>query len=81
MPVVIPDSLLQSAQISEADVRLELALTLFQQDRLTLGQAAELASLPQLDFQRVLGSRRIPVHYGSEQLEADVLPVQDLRLG
>jgi predicted HTH domain antitoxin len=46
----------------------ELALTLFQHERLTLGQAAQLCALPQLDFQRLLASRRIPVHYAREEM-------------
>jgi predicted HTH domain antitoxin len=39
---------------------------------LTLGQAAHLADLPQIEFQRVLASRNIPLHYGVESMEQDV---------
>ena len=72
MPVTLPDELLQSTQLTEAELKSELALALFQQDRLTLGQAALLADLPQLDFQRLLASRRIPIHYGLEEMEQDL---------
>ena len=64
MPVTLPDDLLQSTKLTEAELKAELALALFQRERLTLGQAAILAGLPQLDFQRLLASRRIPLHYG-----------------
>ena len=53
-------------------MKAELALALFQRERLTLGQAALLAGLPQLDFQRLLASRQIPLHYGLEEMEQDL---------
>jgi predicted HTH domain antitoxin len=55
--------------MTEDELKAELALDLFQRERLTLGQAAILAGLPQLDFQRLLASRRIPLHYGIEAME------------
>jgi len=58
----LPDELVQSTQLTEAELRAELALSLFQQERLTSGQAAILSGLPQGDFQRLLVSRRIPLH-------------------
>ena len=73
MTVTLPDELLKSTKLTEAELKAELALVLFQQERLTLGQAAVLAGLPQLDFQRLLASRRIPLHYGVEAMEQDLL--------
>lgn len=72
MPVTLPDEVLQCSHLTEAELKAELALALFQREHLTLGQAAALADLPQLDFQRLLASRRIPLHYGAEELEQDL---------
>lgn len=72
MPVILSDEELQSVRLTEKEARLELAVALFAQDRATLAQAARLAGLPFLDFQRELGRRKIPIHYGKEQLEADM---------
>ena len=72
MTLTPPDELVQSTQLTEAELQAELALALFQQERLTLGQASILAGLPQLDFQRLLASRRIPLHYGIEAMEQDL---------
>jgi predicted HTH domain antitoxin len=72
MTFTLPDELLRSTRLTEAELRTELALVLFQQERLTLGQAALLAGLPQLDFQRFLASRQIPLHYGIEAMEQDL---------
>jgi predicted HTH domain antitoxin len=78
MAFTIPDEVLAAAHITEHELRQELALTLFQQERLTFGQAAELAELPQLSFQRLLASRRIPIHYGVEEMEHALRRVQGL---
>jgi predicted HTH domain antitoxin len=80
MPVTISDEILKSARLSEGELKVELAIALFQRDRLTLGQAAQLAGLPQLEFQRLLGGRQIPIHYGPEQLEADLKRVEGLKI-
>jgi predicted HTH domain antitoxin len=45
MPLTVSDELLQTAHLSEAELLREIAVTLFQQDRLTLGQAAAFAGL------------------------------------
>jgi predicted HTH domain antitoxin len=72
MPITLSDELLSSTQLTEAELRAELALALFQQERLTLGQASVLAGLAQLDFQRLLASRHIPIHYDVEAMEEDL---------
>ena len=72
MGLVIPNEFLQTAQISEADLRLEIALLLFQQEKITLGTASHFAGMNQLEFQRVLGARKIPIHYGIEEFQQDL---------
>jgi predicted HTH domain antitoxin len=57
---------------------LHLAIGLFVSDESTLGQAAEVAGLSQADFLRELGQRRIPIHYGREELAADLQTVEVL---
>ena len=78
MPITLPDDLLESAKITEAELKAELAIAFFQQERLTLGQAALLAEVPQLVFQRLLAARRIPIHYDAEAMEQDLQRVRDL---
>ncbi len=64
----LPDAL----QISEADLRTELAVSLFQQERITLGTASQLAGIPQLAFQRLIANRGICIHYEVADLEQDL---------
>jgi len=72
MSLVIPDDILRAANMSAGELRREIALLLFQQDKLTLGQASEFAGISQLEFQRLLANRRIPVHYDAQEFTDDL---------
>jgi predicted HTH domain antitoxin len=72
MPVTISDDVLAAAHLSEAQLRLELAVALFREDRLTLAQASRLAETDQLTFQSILSDREIPIHYGIEEFHEDL---------
>lgn len=78
MSVTIPDEILQTARMSEEELRQELAALLFQKDRLTLGQASRLAGMDLLRFQHLLASRGIPVHYDVEEFEQDLSTLRSL---
>ena len=49
-----------------------LAVALFQREKLTLGQASRLAAMNQWQFQQLLASRQIPLHYDVADFEADL---------
>jgi predicted HTH domain antitoxin len=64
--------------MSEDELLQELAILLFQADRLTLAQASRLARMPQLQFQRLLGRRQILPHYEGTDFEADLETLRSL---
>jgi len=72
MPVTISDEVLAAAHMGEPELKLELALALFRQERLTLAQASRLAETTQLAFQALLAERQIPIHYGVGEFREDV---------
>lgn len=76
--LTIPDALLQLAQISEAELRQEIAVLLFQRDKLTLAQASRFAHLSRLKFHPLLASRQIPVHDDVTDFEEDLHTLQGL---
>ena len=78
MPVTIPDEVLTAAHLSEPELKRELAIALFQQERLTLAQASRLAEVDQLTFQAQLAERQIPIHYGVEEFDEDVQTLRKL---
>jgi predicted HTH domain antitoxin len=78
MAVLIPDEVLNAAKISDAEMLQEIAILLFQQERLTLAQASRLANMPRLHFQKLLASRQIPVHYDVAKLDAEMAMMQKI---
>jgi predicted HTH domain antitoxin len=78
MSVVIPDETLHAARMSASELKQEIAILLFQKNKLTLGQASRLAEMSQLRFQHLLASRNIPVHYDMGEFEADLATLRDL---
>ncbi|MBI3491043.1 MAG: UPF0175 family protein [Acidobacteria bacterium] len=78
MPVTISDDVLAAAHLSEAELRRELAVALFREERLTLAQASRLAAIDQLAFQAVLADRKIPIHYGIEEFDEDLRTIDAL---
>lgn len=67
----IPQEVLHAARMSTQELKRELALHLFQQGKLSFGKARELAEMRAWEFQQLLGSRGIPVHYDVEDYEED----------
>src|SRR6266511_3452695 len=76
MQLTLPANI--EARLSQQSTALHLAIGLFVSDEATLGQAAEVAGLSQAEFLRELGKRRIPIHYGAEELAEDLRSVESL---
>ncbi len=58
--------------LSSKEILLKVALMLFQEEWLMLGQASKLAGLHQFEFQKELAKRGIAVHYGEEDFQNDL---------
>jgi predicted HTH domain antitoxin len=67
----IPREVLRASRLTEDELRRELALHLFEEEKLSFGKARELAQMSVGDFQQFLGSRGIPVHDDVEAYEND----------
>lgn len=72
MSVIISDDILQAAQISESELKREIAILLFQQKKLNLGKARELSGLALIEFQQELADRGIDVYNDVAGFEAEV---------
>ena len=59
MSLTLPTELLQTAQMTEAQMLTEIAIMLYQQQRLQFEQAAELTRMAINDFYQLLVSRNI----------------------
>lgn len=78
MSLIISDEILQSAHLTADEMRQEIAILLFQREKLTLAQASSLAEMPQWQFQALLASRQIPVHYDIAEFEADLKTLREI---
>ncbi len=79
MVIDIKNEVLRGLNLTEPQALLDLAVGLFTERRVTLGRAAEIARLTQLEFQRELGRRGISIHYDVEDLQADLRTLATLR--
>ncbi len=78
MGLTIPDEVLQATGMSEEELLREIAVLLFQQGKLTLAKASRLAKMSRWQFQHLLASRQIPVHYDVAELEEDLKTIKGL---
>ena len=76
--IEIPQDILDSARIKLPDLKVELALLLYSQYRLSIGKARELADMSLWEFRQLLGSRKIPTHYEVEDLHNDVTTLKQM---
>ena len=77
MQVVFPDELTEGLDLTPEHARLDLAIGLFAERRITLGRAAKMAGIAQPDFLRRLGALHIPMHYDLPDFEADMMVVRE----
>jgi predicted HTH domain antitoxin len=75
----MPEDIAQSARLTTAELMQELAVALFQREKLTLGQASRLAGMSQWQFQQLLTSRDISLHYEVTEFEADLETLAEMR--
>jgi predicted HTH domain antitoxin len=77
MQIAFPDELTQGLDLTPEHARLDLAIGLYAERRVTLGRAAKIAGMVQAVFLRKLGELRIPMHYDLAELEEDLLVVRE----
>ncbi|MDY7015647.1 MAG: UPF0175 family protein [Cyanobacteriota bacterium] len=78
MSVIIPDEIFQASQMSETELIQELVLMLFQRKKISIGKASRLLGLNLIQFQHLMASRDLYVHYDVEDLNADVSTLKQL---
>ncbi len=75
----LPADALLAAHMTLEDVRIELAITLFRQERLSVGRAAELAAVPLGDFLTLLAARKLGPCSDAETALKDAAMLAGLR--
>lgn len=76
--VQIPQDVLDSARLTPAEVKVEIAISLYAQGRLAIGKARELAGMSLWEFRQFLGTRGVHSHFETADLEDDVAALRQL---
>ena len=74
----VPQDILDTARMTIDDLKVEMAVYLYAQGRLTVGKARELPEMTLWEFRQLLASRRIPPHYDAADLDEDVATLRSL---
>lgn len=80
MSLIIPDQILKLTKLTAEELKVEIAIMLYQQKRFTLGQGSRFLEISQLDFQGILEARKIPLHYNIKDLHDDIQTMKKLGL-
>ena len=78
MSVIIPDDLVQASGMSEEDLFQEIVLMLFEQKKISIGKASNLLGMNLIQFQHLIASREIFIHYDIDDFKADVATLKRL---
>jgi predicted HTH domain antitoxin len=78
MTINIPDGVLESARMSESELRQEIAVFLYEKEKVTLAQASRLAEMGRLKFQHLLASRDVFIHFDVDDFEQDLATLRGL---
>lgn len=77
--MTITDDILREVNMTETELKAELAVLLYQKQKLSMGLAARLADMDRIHFQLLLGSRQIPVNYDEAAFKEDLQTIEWLK--
>ena len=72
MQLELDDAVIRSTGLTDDDLKLKLALLLYQDRKLSLGQVGRLSGLGTVQFQQELGKRQITLNYDLSDLNEDI---------
>ena len=76
--VEVSQEILDSARLTPSELKVEMAVHLYKEGRLSLGKARELADMTLWEFRQLLASRGVSPHYDEAELDQDVATLRDL---
>jgi len=75
--LTIPSEKLGGLRVTEAEALVDIAIGLYKREEVSLGRAAEVAGSSSAQLLSELPRRHIPINYGPDDLEADILTLND----
>lgn len=77
--LLIPDEFLRHAKITETELRSEIAVLLYSQNKISFGKAKQLAGLNHFEFQKLLSEKGIDLNYSIQDFETDLQTIEYLK--
>ncbi len=74
----IPQDILDTARMTADELKVDIAVFLYAQGRISLGKARELAEMSLWEFRQLLAFRRVSPHYDVADFEEDVATLREL---
>jgi len=72
MNIVIPDELIQRANLTPNQLQIDIACYLYDRELFSMGQAKKIAGLDQISFQKALSSRNYFIRFTENDLKKDL---------
>ena len=72
MDLVISEKTLRAAEISADELLIEIAVHLYDTERLSIGQAKNLVNMDHISFQQELAKRDVNIKYDENDLDTDL---------
>jgi len=76
MSVVIPNDILQATKMTEDEMILEIALMLYDRQKISSGKVRAWTGLTVIEFQHELAKRGLYLNYDVEDFQSDVKTLQ-----
>ena len=70
--LIISGNILEGLKISPAEFMIDIAVYLYDKEKLSMGQAKKLAGLTQIEFQKELSKNGVLIKYDIEDFEKDL---------
>jgi predicted HTH domain antitoxin len=80
MSVVIPDDILKATKMTEEELKLEIAIMLYKQEKISSGKVRAWTGLNVIEFQQQLSLRGLSINYDVEDFQADIQTLQSMGL-
>jgi len=80
MSLVIPNDILQASRMTEDELKLEIAIMLYKQEKISSGKVRAWTGLTVIEFQHELGKRGLCINYDVEDFQSDIQTLQSMGL-
>ena len=80
MSILIPDEILRATRMTEDELKLEIAIMLYKQEKISSGKARAWTGLTVIEFQHELAKRGLLINYDVEDFQSDIRTLQSMEL-